>query len=53
MKIQMMMGRYRRVEPTEYSQTKCREPAAFFAARFHVACAAAASSTAIRAMVGI
>jgi hypothetical protein len=48
-----MTGVYSTAEPTEYSQTKCRAPAAFLAKRFQVACAAAAIRTAISAMVGM
>src|SRR5580693_5809072 len=41
------------MEPTEYSSTKCREAAAFFAYRFQVEWVAAASSTAAIASMGI
>src|SRR5438067_7065696 len=53
MQIHRTRGQYSRTEPSEYSHTKCREPAAFFANRFQVACAAAASSTASSAIVGM
>lgn len=47
------IGVYTITEPTEYSQMKCRAPAARFAARFQIACVIAASRTAASAISGM